>query len=54
MPEQAPIATPPANVALMMSYMLNFLRIKLVVAKVERQLPVNETIVLLIINERWN
>ena len=51
MPELAPIATPPARVAFIISYMLNFLRIKLVVTNVDMQLPVRATIVLLIMSD---
>lgn len=47
-PAGAPIITPPASVAFNMSSMLNFFLKRLVATKVDRQLPVKEIIVLLI------
>lgn len=52
-PEGAPIITPPASEAFNMSSILNFFLKRLVATKVERQLPVNDMIVLLIIRLRW-
>lgn len=49
-PLTAPIITPPDNVALSISYILNFSRNKALMIKVLRQLPVSDSIVLLIIN----
>lgn len=47
MPHGAPMITPPARVAFRMSCIENFYRTIDVVAKVPKQLPVNEMIVLI-------
>ena len=53
-PDGAPIATPPASVALRMSSIENFSRISPLVMKAAKQLPVKEIIVLLITCDFWN
>lgn len=50
-PEGAPIATPPASVALSISSIENFYRASPLTMKAARQLPVKEMIVLLITSD---
>ena len=52
-PDGAPIATPPARVAFNISSILNLSCKKALRMNVERQLPVNEIIVLDITSDVW-
>ena len=50
----APIITPPARVAFKISSMLNLLRNRALTAKADKQLPVKDKIVLVIMRLRSN